>query len=81
MPGYHFYCLNAEGRFAFGKHIEAEDLNAAIRWASQECRAHPAGPFSGLEVWQNARRLFTSESLLRASRTEPVRKRRLRRRS
>ena len=31
MPGYHFYCLNAEGRFAFGKHIEAEDLNAAIR--------------------------------------------------
>ena len=48
MPGYHFYCLNAEGRFGFGKHIEAEDLNAAIRWASQECRAHPAGPFSGL---------------------------------
>jgi Phage integrase, N-terminal SAM-like domain len=75
MPGYHFYGLNAEGRFAFGKHIEAPDLETAIRCASEKCRAHGAGPFSGLEVWQDARRVFTTESLLNVRRPEPVRKR------
>ena len=64
MPRYYFYCVNTEGRFAFGKQIEAEDIAAAIRIASAESRAHPAGPFQGLEVWQGARCLFSSESLL-----------------
>jgi hypothetical protein len=68
MPRYYFYCVNTEGRFAFGKQIEAEDIAAAIRIASAESRAHPAGPFQGLEVWQDARCLFSSESLLRTTR-------------
>jgi hypothetical protein len=68
MPRYYFYCVNTEGRFVFGKQIEAEDIAAAIRIASAESRAHPAGPFQGLEVWQDARCLFSSESLLRTTR-------------
>ena len=76
MPKFYFYCVNAEGRFAFGKQIEADDLTAAIRTASAECRAHPAAPFQGMEVWQGARCLFSSESLLRTTRLRNRRDRR-----
>lgn len=67
MPRFNFYYLNGLGRIALGKHAEAADLNAAIRSASEECKAHPAGPFRGFEIWQDARLLFTSESLLSSS--------------
>jgi hypothetical protein len=64
MPRFHFHLVNADGRFAFGEHIEAEDLAAAVRIASEASRTHPAGPFPAIQVWQDARCLFTSDSLI-----------------
>jgi hypothetical protein len=60
MPTFRYYCLNDDGRIAFGKHIEADDLHTAIRSAHEECSTHPAGPFQGVEIWQEGTCLFTT---------------------
>jgi hypothetical protein len=36
MPRYYFYCVNTEGRFAFGKQIEAEDIAAAVLFLASD---------------------------------------------
>jgi hypothetical protein len=61
MPSFRCYCLNEDGRIAIARDIDAPDLLSAIRSAHEECSTHPAGPFTGIEVWQGARRLFTSK--------------------
>jgi hypothetical protein len=51
MAEYRFYCLRADGRIAYGTHVDALDLEAAIKMAHDVCGSHPAGPFYRIEIW------------------------------
>ncbi len=60
MLQFRYYCLNADDRIVLGDHLAASDLDAAIRAAYEACRDHPHFPSSRIEIWQGARRLYTS---------------------
>lgn len=59
MASFRFYCLDKLDKIVSGRDIEAPDLETAIQSARNECgRAN--GKFDRFEVWQGAKRLFTS---------------------
>ena len=59
MPEYRYYCLTKEGKISRGTHIEVDDLATAIRAAYNDCGSDP-GHSGRIEVWQNARCLYTT---------------------
>lgn len=61
MPEFRYYCLDQRGKIIIGGDLDLPDLNSAIQSAHDSCRSHPIGPFYGIEIWQGADCLHTSD--------------------
>ncbi len=60
MLEFRYYCLDAEGKIARGRHLLAPDLATAIQAAYEDCGSHPTNRSTRVEVWQRGRCLYTS---------------------
>jgi hypothetical protein len=51
------FCLTADDRVAWGLHLEATNLEAAIEAAHRACQEHLKTSESKVEIWRGANRL------------------------
>ena len=58
MPRYRCFCLVADDRVAWGLHLDARNLEAAIEAAHQACQAHLKASTSRVEIWRGANKLY-----------------------
>ena len=60
MPQYRCFCLTEEDRVAWGLHLEAKNLEAAIEAAHRACQEHLHASSSRVEIWCGANKLHVS---------------------
>jgi len=57
------FCLTGDDRIAWGLHIEARDLEAAIQAAHRACQEHLNSLSSRIEIWQGSQKLYDSPKI------------------
>ncbi len=57
MPQYRCFCLTADDRVAWGLHLDATTLEAAIEAAHRACQEHLKTSSSRVEIWRGAYKL------------------------
>src|SRR5450432_1178850 len=60
VPQYRCFCLTEEDRVAWGLHLEAKTLEAAIEAAHRACQEHLHASSSRVEIWRGANKLHVS---------------------
>jgi hypothetical protein len=63
MPQFRCFCLTAGDRIAWGLHVEAPNLEIAIKAGVRACQLHLKTLVPRVEIWRGATKLYTSPAI------------------
>jgi hypothetical protein len=66
VPVFRCFCLTDDDRIAWGLHIDARNLEAAIQAAHRACREHRESSSSRVEIWHGRKKLYASPAAERS---------------